>query len=63
MWNFGSPEALKQDDFSNTFFKSRYPGLVFGYENSRTKARRQITKNWCGSVSSQIKVPWSIVSL
>jgi len=58
MWYSGLPNGLKTTAFSNTFTKSRYPGLLFGFDSSKTKVGRQMTKNWCGSVLSQIKVPW-----
>jgi len=35
-------------------------GLVFGFDNSNFKVGKQKTSNWCGSVLSQIKVPWSL---
>jgi len=31
----------------------------FGFDSSKTKIGRQITRNWCGSVLEQIKVAWS----
>jgi len=54
-----SPVSQKLAAFVNTYNKSRYPGLIFGFDNSKLKIGRQMTKNWCGSVLSQIKVPWT----
>jgi len=53
----GYPVKLKADTFSNTFVKSRYPGLLFGYDSSKTKVGKQMTRNLCAGVLSQIKVP------
>jgi len=53
------PVGLRQEAFSNTYQKNRYQGLLFGYDSSVTKVGRQVTKNWCGSVLSEIKVPWT----
>jgi len=45
--------------FSNTFTKRRQDGLLFGFDDSTYKVGRQITKNWCGSILSEVKVPWT----
>jgi len=59
MWSLGYPAAFKDDAFSNTYFKAGYPGLITGFDSSRTKVGKQMTKNWGGSVLSQVKVHWS----
>jgi len=59
IWNSGVPARLHQSAFSNTYHKSRYQGLLFGYDSSVTKVGRQITKNWCRSVLSEVKIPWT----
>lgn len=59
MWYSGYPALLKLSAFSNTYTKARYPGLIYGFDSSKTKVGKQITKNWCGAVLEQIKVPWS----
>jgi len=45
--------------FENTYTNDRHEGLLYGFDNSHTRIGRQITKNWCGAVLSQIKVPWT----
>lgn len=56
VWTKGLPTALREKAFSNTHTISRYQGLIFVFDDSKAKIERQIMKNWCGSVSSQIKV-------
>jgi len=55
----GSPVSLKDMAFQNTYTNERHAGLIYGFDSSNTKIGRQITKNWCGAVLSQIKVPWT----
>jgi len=55
----GSPDILKAMAFQNTYTNERHVGLLYGFDSSKSKIGRQITKNWCGAVLSQIKVPWS----
>jgi len=59
MWQNNQPQDLKCSAFVNTYKKTRYPGLLFGFDSSNYKIGKQITSNWCGKVLSQIKVPWS----
>jgi len=59
MWSSGYPSVLKINAFSNTNTKSRYPGPLFGFDSSKTKVGRQLTRNWSGSVLSQIRVAWT----
>jgi len=59
IWNTNMPVGLRHEAFSNTYLKNRYPGLFFGFDTSMTKVVRQVTKNWCGSALSEIKVPWT----
>jgi len=59
MWYSGYPALLKSSAYSNTYTKVRYPGQIFGFDSSKTKIGRQITRNWCGSVLEQIKVSWT----
>lgn len=58
-WMSGSPLSLNWKVFQNTYTNDRHQGLLYGFDSTRTKIGRQITKNWCGSVLSQIKVPWT----
>jgi len=55
IWFTGSPERLKTTGFIN----SCKDGLLFGFDDSKHKAGRQISKNWCGGVLAKIKVPWT----
>jgi len=32
--------------------------MLFGFDSSVSKVGKQITKNWCGSVLSEVKTPW-----
>jgi len=59
IWNTGAPAGIRQTAFANIYTKNRYPGMLFGYDSSASKVGRQITKNWCGSVLSEVKTPWS----
>jgi len=63
MWQQNQPTELKQSIFSNTYTKTRYQGLLFGFDGSKFKIGKQTTKNWSGSVLSQIKVPWTNVQM
>jgi len=59
IWSIGTPPRLRNKVFANTFTKSRKEGLLFGYDISTYKVGKQETKNWCGSILSEIKVPWT----
>jgi len=59
IWFNGSPERLRQSAFVNTFTKCRQNGLLFGFDDSTYRIGKQITKNWIGSVLSEVKVPWT----
>jgi len=63
MWYQDQPSVLKQSIFTNTYTKTRYPGLLFGFDGSKLKIGKQTTKNWCGNMLSQIKVPWTNVQM
>jgi len=63
IWPEGTPPNLKETTFSNTFSKNKIEGLLLGFENSKYKIGRQTTRNWCGSVLSEIKVPWTNINL
>jgi len=53
IWVSGCPSSLKDMAFQNTYPKERHAGLIYGL----VKIGKQITKNRCGAVLSQIKVP------
>jgi len=59
IWNNNAPTSLRQSAFANTYLKDRYPGLIYGFDASKTRIGKQVTRNWCGSVLSEIKVPWT----
>jgi len=59
IWFNGAPARLKSDAFTNTFTKRRHDGLLFGFDDSTFKVGKQITKNWCGSVLSEVKTTWT----
>jgi len=45
--------------FENKYTKTREQGLLFDFDNSTYKIGRQVTKNICGSVLAEVKVPWT----
>jgi len=57
--NQGGPERLLASVSENLYAKSRFPGLTYGYDNSKTKVARQMTKNWIGQALSLITTPWT----
>jgi len=59
IWSTGTPLRLRNEAFANTFTKSCKEGFLFGYDSSTYKVGKQETKNWCGSILSGIKVPWT----
>lgn len=59
IWFNNRPAKLRQNVFENTFVKRRQDGLLFGFDNSTHKIGKQVTKNWCGSVLSEVKIPWT----
>jgi len=63
MWFTSKPLRLKATAFSNTFTKRRREGLLFGFDASNHKIGRQETRNWCGSVLAEVKIPWTSVVL
>jgi len=59
IWSTGTPIRLRSMAFANSYAKNRKEGLLFGYDSSAFKVGKQETKNWSGSVLSEIKVPWT----
>lgn len=59
MWFTNRPHRLRITAFVNTFTKRRSDGLLFGFDDSTHKIGRQVTKNWCGSILGEIKIPWT----
>lgn len=59
IWMSGNPTTLRDTAFQNTYTNERHVGLIYGFDASNTRIGKQITKNWCGAILSQIKVPWS----
>jgi len=59
IWMSVYPSTLKVMAFQNTYTNERHTGLIYGFDSSNTKIGKQITKNWCGAVLSQIKVLWT----
>jgi len=54
-----TPVNLVNSIFLNTYVKSRSPGKIFGYDSSRSRIRRQATRNWIGQNLCQIKDSWT----
>jgi len=59
LWYQNRPLDLKQSIFTNTYTKTRFPGRLFGFDGSKLKIGKQVTKNWCGNMLSQIQVQWT----
>jgi len=53
------PQRVYEEIFKNTYSKARKHGLLFGYDNSKTRISRQMTKNWVGQALGEIKYPWT----
>jgi len=51
---------LNNTIFANTYFKSRSPGRMFGYDTSVSRRGRQATRNWIGQNLGQIKEQWTL---
>jgi len=47
---YGLDHQLKASKLTNTYIKRRNSGLLFGYDTSKSKIGRQITKNWIGGI-------------
>jgi len=58
-WFNNDPERLRSTAFVNTYTKRRKDGLLFGFDDSTYKVGKQLTRNWCGSVLLEVKVPWT----
>jgi len=59
IWQTQMPHRVYEEIFKNTYTIARKPGLLFGYDNSKSRSGRQITKNWLGQALGQIKYPWT----
>jgi len=59
IWFNNDPEGLRSSAFVNTYTKMRTDGLLFGFDDSTYRVGKQITRNWCGSILSEVKVPWT----
>jgi len=59
IWFNNDPEGLRSSAFANTYTRRRREGLLYGFDDSTHKVGKQITRNWCGSVLSEVKVPWT----
>jgi len=55
----GQPKRLLETMERNLYTKRRQPGLVFGFDNSRSRKAKQCTKNWLGDALSKITTSWS----
>jgi len=53
------PAILRAKVFANTYTKNCRIGLLFGFDDSDYKIGKQMTKNWCRSVLSEVEVPWT----
>jgi len=60
IWMTCFSSSLKETAFQNTSTSERHHGLIYGFDISFSKIGRQITKNWCGGLLSQIKGRWTI---
>jgi len=54
-----TPVNLGKSIFLNTYVKTRSPGRIFGFDNSKSRLGRQATRNWIGQNLSQIKDDWT----
>jgi len=53
------PKRLLESMEKNLYNKRRQPGLVFGFDNSKSCKSKQCSKNWLGDALSKITTPWS----
>jgi len=54
-----TPSSVKEKVLQNNYTNERHQGLIYGFDNANSIIDRQITKNRCHAVLSQIKVPWT----
>jgi len=59
IWFNTDSERLRSTAFVNTYTKRRRGGPLFGFDDSTYRVGKQMTRNWCGSVLSEVKVPWT----
>jgi len=59
MWFTNRPHRLRITAFSNTFTKRRSDGLLFGFDDSTHRIGKQVTKNWCGGILEETRIPWT----
>jgi len=59
IWFNNDAERLRSTAFVNTYTKRRRDGLLFGFDDSTYRIGKQMTRNWCGSVLSEVKVTWT----
>jgi len=59
IWFNNNPERLRLTAFVNTYTKRRRADILFGFDDSTYKVGKQLTRNCCGSVLSEVKVPWT----
>jgi len=57
------PKRLLESMEKNLYSKRRQPGLVFGFDNSKSRKSRQSSKNWLGDALCKITTPWSGLTL
>jgi len=53
------PKQLLDDSSKNLYVKSRQPGLLFSYDDSKSKMGSQQTCNWIGKCLANIAEPWT----
>jgi len=52
------PARIFETVLENTYTISRKPGRLFGYDSSKTRQGRALTKNWIGKALGDIRTPW-----
>jgi len=58
-FNTKEPEKLLQNISKNTYSKTRKTGFLYGYDASKSKIGKQVSRNWIGSALRFIEEPWT----
>jgi len=62
-WTSQTPLNLYDSMFSNSYCKSRSPGLLYAFDASKTSIGRSSTRKWIGTALGQIKTEWTNMPL
>jgi len=55
----GRPLKLLNDLNTNLYTKGRKEGRLYGFDSSKSKLGKQMTRNWIGQVLGTVDEPWT----